>query len=571
MIRYLLFSLSLVSFLVCQDIETFVVNKNINIDESFNFTVKINNVDVDPEIDISPILDNFSIIMGPNLGSEYKFVNGKKSTSRSMSWTIIAKKSGQIKIPSLEVILDGKKYFTNELTMNISKKRQDITADDMFLKIEVSDLDVRVGEQVIVTYTFFTRISLMRILSTEFPKYRNFWVEKLFDPSGKEITQNDWNDVEINGYKYKSIKWYEVALFPLSEGVFDLDSMIMKIETKEKDPGYRRLFWDDPFFDTFSQRTKARILVSEQKTIQVSELSNQPPNFTGAVGNFTIDAFLSSSSIENGNPITFYLKLEGEGNLDNIGRPQVKFPDEFDIFDGEIKKERDISDSVSGTISWEYNLIPRKEGNYTIQPISIPFFDTQLESWNSVKSNPVSLNVSKSSYATNNSDGNQIAGNKSNKDIRYIKLGSPDWRAANSNNIYNASFFIIIGSFLILLAPLFIKPLNYVIESQSILFKNRVALSAAIKIIDSSDNLYRDCPVAIKSFFKDKDLIDSINLDSLLLKDKIQDKIKAKDFKIITSILDKCSQYNYADISEKDNIKIQQKTIELLTRINHYV
>ena len=105
MIRYLLFSLGLFSFLISQEIETFVVSKNINIDESFNFTIKIKDVDVDPEVDISPMLDNFSIIMGPNLGSEYKFINGKKSTSRSISWTIIAKKSGQIKIPRLEVYL----------------------------------------------------------------------------------------------------------------------------------------------------------------------------------------------------------------------------------------------------------------------------------------------------------------------------------------------------------------------------------------------------------------------------------------------------------------------------------
>ncbi|MFL2485069.1 MAG: BatD family protein, partial [Candidatus Neomarinimicrobiota bacterium] len=135
MIRHLLFSLGLFSFLASQDIETFVVSKNINIDESFNFTIKIKDIDVDPEVDISPMLDNFSIIMGPNLGSEYKFINGKKSTSRSISWTIIAKKSGQIKIPRLEVVLAGEKYFTDELNMNISKKPQDSTASDMFLKI----------------------------------------------------------------------------------------------------------------------------------------------------------------------------------------------------------------------------------------------------------------------------------------------------------------------------------------------------------------------------------------------------------------------------------------------------
>ena len=567
MIRHLLISIILISCLFSQEIETFVVNKNIDISESFTFTIKIKDIDMDPEVDISPMLDNFSVIIGPNIGSEYKFINGKKSTSRSISWTIIAQKVGKLKIPKLEVILGGKKYFTDEVTMNVSKKTIDESIGDMFLKIEVSDLDVRVGEQVIVTYTFFTRIA-SKVLSTEFPKYKNFWVEKLFDPAGQQITPDAWNDIEINGYKYKSIKMYEVALFPLSEGLFDLNSMIMKIETKEKDPGLRRLFWDDPFFDTFSQRTKARILVSELKTIKVSTLLNQPKNFTGAVGSFSVSSSISSEDVENGTPMTFYLRLKGEGNLDNIGRPDIEFPDNFDIFDGEIVKERDITDSVSGTITWEYNLIPRKEGNYTIEKVIIPFFDTKIDSWNSVTSKSIKLNVTKSSYIKKNINNNLLI---DNKDIRYIKLSNTVWRVENSNNAYNVSFFIIIGSILILLAPIFIKPLNHLIGNQSLIFKNKTALSNVINFIESSDSLYIDCPKAIRVFCKHKGLIDSINLDSLSLKDQIKDSVKLNDLNIIQGILDECSKHNYTDISTEDNIKLQKKTIKILTKINSYV
>ena len=79
----------------------------------------------------------------------------------------------------------------------------------------------------------------------------------MFDPVGMQFTPESWEDIELNGYNYKSLKIFEVAIFPLKEGVFDLESMIMKVETKEKDSSFNRLFWDDPFFDTFSQRTKA--------------------------------------------------------------------------------------------------------------------------------------------------------------------------------------------------------------------------------------------------------------------------------------------------------------------------
>jgi len=565
--RYLLFITIFISSLISQNIETFVVSKNIDIDQSFNFTIKIKDIDIDPEVDISPMLDNFSVIMGPNMGSEYKFINGKKSISRSISWTIIAKKPGQIKIPRLEVVLDGKQYLTEELTMNVSKKETDTIATDMFLKIEVSDSDVKIGEQVIVTYTFFTRIA-SKVLSTEFPKYKDFWVEKLFDPAGKQIKPEAWNDIEINGYKYKSIKIYEVALFPLSEGKFDLNSMIMKIETKEKDPGIRRLFWEDPFFDTFSQRTKARILVSEQKTINVSKLINKPRDFTGAVGSFDIMSSVSSDIVENGTPMTFYLKLIGEGNLSNIGRPIISFPDDFDIFDGEILIERNITDSVSGAITWEYNLIPRKEGNYIISAISVPFFDTEKESWNLAKSNPIKLNITKSAYIESNSKDSQVI---DTKDIRYIKLSDTIWKTENSSNIYNISFFIILTSIFIFLAPLFIKPLNNFIEDQSMVLKNKSALSNALKLLKSSDSLYVDCPKAIRFYCKDKRLIDSINFDSLSLIGKIKGKIKSKDLVIVESILNECSQYNYADISTKDSMKIQQKTIKILNKIDSYV
>ena len=82
----------------------------------------------------------------------------------------------------------GTKEVKNQsLALNLDEG-VDIRVEHLLTELDVHRL------QVIVTYTFFTRISLMRILSTEFPKYRNFWVEKLFDPSGKEITQNDWND-----------------------------------------------------------------------------------------------------------------------------------------------------------------------------------------------------------------------------------------------------------------------------------------------------------------------------------------------------------------------------------------
>ena len=100
--------------------------------------------------------------------------------------------------------------------------------------------------------------------------------------------------------------------------------MIMKIETKNKDSSFNRLFWDDPFFDTFSQRSRAKLLVSDTVAIEVFPLQNIPKNFTGAVGNFSLNTSLSNSNIDEGTPLEFKVSLVGEGNLSNIGRPKIE-------------------------------------------------------------------------------------------------------------------------------------------------------------------------------------------------------------------------------------------------------
>ncbi|MEC9455468.1 MAG: BatD family protein [Candidatus Neomarinimicrobiota bacterium] len=555
------------SFLLCQNIETIVSNKNVSLNESLDFIIKLEDIDTNPEVNFAPMLDYFSIISGPNIGSEYKFINGKKSSSRSISWRIIPKKTGKIKIPNLEVKVGKKIYLTEDITISVSEQISNTNTNDMFLKVELSNSNVKIGEQITIKYIFFTRMA-SRVIETEFPEFEGFWVEKLYDPSGTQIDPDSWDDVVIDNYKYKSLKLYEVALFPLSDGVFDLEPMIMKVETKEKDPSFKRLFWDDPFFDTFSQKTKARILVSDKKTIKVENLKSQPDNFTGAVGIFEINSSLSSLNVENGTPVTFYLELAGEGNLDNIGRPQIDFPDNFDIFEGEIKKDRDISDRVSGSIIWEYNLIPRKSGNYTIKSVEFPFFHTGINSWKKIKTSPIKFSVIKTLDTEYNKTNENFS---SSKEIRYIKLNMPSWKKENSDKFYIGYISILLLSLVLFLSPFFSSKFSSFIDIQSVKFKSRSALSNSINVLSSSKDVYSDCLHVINQFFFDKALIDSVNVDYLALKEQLKDKIKSKDLVVLKEILDQCNKYNYTELSSKKDNNIKNKTIKLLSRINQYV
>ena len=568
MVRIFLITLSFISLISAKDISSFVSAKNISITESVIFTIKISDVDENPAVDISKIEDSFSIISGPNIGSEYRFINGDRTSSRSISWTLIPKKHGQLEIPSFKVNIGNKILMTKSHTVQVSKQTADQATKDLFLEVKVSKNEAYVGEQIKLTYTFYTRVA-SKVLSTEFPEYNDFWVEKLFDPVGIQFTPDNWTDVEIDGYNYKSLKIYEVAIFPLQEGIFELQSMIMKIETKNKDSSFNRLFWDDPFFDTFSQRSRAKLLVSDTVEIEVFPLQNIPKNFTGAVGNFSLNTSLSNSNVDEGTPLEFKVSLVGEGNLSNIGRPKIEFPDEFDVFEGETNVEKNITDDYSGSITWNYNLIPRKDGSYNIDSIEIPFFNSTTKSWSKAFSNDISLKVNKS--AVFDSSDKDILNSKSNV-IKYIRVGDQKWISSSSSNIQSSIFYILFVALVLFTLPYFtssfVKLRSYINEY----IKLNTALNNAIRSIEETNSVHENGMKIIIKYFFQKNILINVNIDLLSLKSILKDKIKIEDFDALSKHLNEFQKKSYSQFKDhKDDNKIKKSLKNILKRIDAYV
>ena len=568
MVRAFLIILSFISFVFSQEISSSVSTKNISITESVIFTIKISDIDENPSVDISEIEDSFSIISGPNIGSEYRFVNGNRTSSRSISWTLIAKSHGSLTIPSLNVIVGRKTLITEPHEIIVSKQNTDQSIKDLFLEVKVSKDKAFVGEQVKLTYTFYTRVA-SKVLSTEFPEYNDFWVEKLFDPVGMQFTPESWNDIEIDGNNYKSLKIYEVALFPLQEGVYTLESMIMKIETKNKDSSFNRLFWDDPFFDTFSQRTRAKLLVSDPIKIEVSSLNNIPQNFTGAVGKFTLNSSLSNSNIDEGSPTVFKVVLNGEGNLSNIGRPKITFPDDIDVFEGETKVEKNISDDFSGSIIWEYNLIPRKNGIFMIDAIEIPFFNSVTKSWSNASSKDIKLTVNKSTIF--DSSDKDILSSNSNV-IRYIRVGDQDWISSSKMNIQNTIFYILIISLLLFIMPFFDSSFKKLKKFINNFIKVNTALNNAIKSIESSSSIYEDGTKIIIKYFYQKNILSTKNIDISSLKNILIQKINKNDFDVIVKHLDDFQAKSYSQLKGDEDVQNIISSLKIvLNKVDSYV
>ena len=551
-----------------QEIESTVSSSKINLTESIIYTIKIDDVEVNPEVRLDKLEKSFSIIAGPNVGSEYRYINGKRSSSRSISWTLIPKGDGILIIPSFEVKVGKKIFFTKEFKVEVVEQNIDKSTKDLILEVNIDKTDVVVGEQIVISYKFYTRIA-SKVISTEFPKYKNFWTEKLFDPTGTQINPDSWEDIEIDGYNYKSLKLYEVSIFPLEEGVFELDSMIMKVETKEKDPSFNRLFWNDPFFDTFSQYTSARILVSDPIKVKVSSLKNIPEDFSGAVGLFKLSSSISEGKIEEGIPAIFTLKLDGSGNLKNIGRPIIKFPDKLEVFEGETLIEKNITDSSSGSISWKYNLIPRKSGIFKITPISLPYFSPKIKKWSNAISNEVVFEVFESTLYD---DKDKTLIDSSKKTLKYIRMQPQKWIKIASNNFNSSILFMFILSIIFLIIPYFENSFRSIKNNIENLIDDKKSIKSAKSNIRLSKSILTDGPKIILRYFHLKKKISSDNLDITYFKKEVRGFLKNEDMMFLNDFLDKCKEYSFSNVElEDDNDDQKLELIQFIERVDLYV
>lgn len=553
--RILIFGLFF-SFLFSQEVKVVLSQNKISTSQSLTLSIEIKNTEDNPEVDISEVLSNFSIVSGPLLSSEYRFINGIKSSSRKLSWILIPLREGVFTYENLNVKIGSKIIKTDKFQIEVTKDNlSQENSEEIFLKIDVSSKEIFVGEKATLTYTFFTRVPV-KILSTEFPEFKEFWVEKIVDPTGKEILPEQWKDVDQNGYSYKYLKLYEVDIFPMSAGTFELESMIIKAQTKNDDPNFKRLFWEDPFFDTFSQRTRANILVSNPVTIKVKNLEDSPENFSGAVGEFSLQSYLSSDKFEVGVPFSFTLQMKGSGNFYNISRPNIVFSSDFDIFEGQTSIKYDISRNKEGFIQWEYNLIPRKEGQFEIPSIEFDYFNTNTEKWTKLK-------LDKKLFSVKKSYNDQRILRSINDSSMILTLSQQGSELEIKDQVVsNLSIFIILLSLIILFLIYSANGLKTILIKNFRFIEKRTSLARALVELNNSKFIEKDFSKILCEYLYKKNIIDRKNLDSRELLDILSEYLDDKHLLALSQIFKKFDEAKFGNI-EENHEKFLDKLIQI--------
>ena len=535
-----------------QSVTASVDANQLAVNETFTFKIEAKDADNLPRINLSPLEKNFTIVSGPAQQTSYQWINGKATSSKTLTWTLVPNKKGQLTIPTLIVTVDGKKLKTKPIRINVKESGQVVNKDELFLLAEIDQDDVYVGEQVTVTYKLYTRVQ-MSLEDIKYPESVGFWTEELSVPRPPRF-----NQTTISGVVYNVATLYKVALFPTKIGELELSPMTVRVNVQlQKKRKRQRSVFDDPFFNSFFNETVQKVLRTEARRIRVKPYpAGQPANFTGAVGEFKLTASVDTDKVKANEAVTYYVELQGTGNLNMFSLPKLNFPETMEVFPPTASfKQKQLWDQFTGNMKWEYILIPRQAGRVFLPRIELAYFNPKDEQFHSIRSRSVELNISPAKdQLTSGTSGftkEEIA--LLGQDIHYNVTSSPTWVERGSRGIP-----IWVWTSYILAAGLFLAPVTLTRYQQQRIATagqrmSHRALKRALKSLQTQSSI-ENVSSTIYTYLKERWQLQTDKMDPLYVEQELSGIIPPEELEDLIQLLKDCDAGRYAPgiMTDKD-------------------
>ena len=418
-----------------------VTPKIINLNETATLRVTIS---ADQQLGtIAPpqlkALPEFNVSYGGS-SSQYNLTGNQLSVSVTWTYFLKPKKIGRFAVPEIRISHGGRTYAADPITIEVltksKKPPQSKLTQDTFIdtfsggthKVEASVDNSRpyVNEQIIYTFRYLYTI---RIPSFNAPKYmsptlRQFWQT--------ELERKKRRSQVIDGTLYW-IEEIQAGLFPITAGKVTIEPAKLSL----------------PIAAGRSRNQSPKELITDPVEVYVRPLpkAGKPTNFAGTVGQYSIHAQTDQQTIEAGDGFILRVQISGKGNIETVPAPTVPALPNMAIYDPQITDAIGVVDSkIQGDRTYEYVIIPSKEGRWTIPVIDYTYFDPNTENYQLARTAPITINVLPN---PNGATGTTLPHTTSSdihvlkQDIRYIK---PDSLKLSNHQLYpykHASFWIV--------------------------------------------------------------------------------------------------------------------------------
>lgn len=514
-----------------------------------SFTINTQNV---RDFRVGDIKD-FEVLMGPSRSqqSSVQMINGKTTSTSSITFTYIlmANKEGTFTIPAATATADGQQVASTPFQVKVlpkdeaggigglggnqqqgsSRNSATLGATDLFITSTTSKTTVFEQEAILLTYKIYAAVDLRGFDNVKLPDFKGFQSQEVELPDDRR-----WELEHYRGRNYRTTIYRQFVLFPQQTGQLEIESARFDASVARATEAI------DPF-DAFFNRGNTYVEIKKTLTtpkilVTVNPLpSGKPEGYTGGVGDFSITSALSSNHVKANDAVTLKITINGVGNLKLIKAPDVKFPEDFEIYDPKVDNQfRLTSTGLSGSQTIEYLAIPRNAGSYKIPALKFSYFDTKTKTYKTLTTDAYDLQVDKGDGTSSQTVANY--NNKEdlrilNEDIRFIKQNDVTLRPRGGY------FFNSLGYWMFYLVPFVAFVIVFIIYRRQIAenanvtkMKNKKANKVALKRMKEAgrllsagndDQFYDEVLKALWGYTSDKLNIPS----SMLAKDNIEGRL----------------------------------------------
>lgn len=377
----------------------------------------------------APSFEGFYKLMGPqtSYSSSTQIINGKVSqkTTYSHLYYLQALEEGTFVIPPASFTFRNKTYYSDSLRIEVVgtvANRQNVQAageedtrietanKDLFLDLSVNRREVYIGEHITATIKIYTRVDLSGINEIKYPPFTGFLKTDIETPALTSLKQEN-----IKGTIYGTGVIQQFLLFPQVTGEITIDPVQISVLVRQKS-GQTDPFFGD-FFSTY--QTIPRAVISPVVKINVKPLpGTKPDDFSGVVGNLDLKATIDKDTVTVNDAVNFKITVSGNGNLKLASAPTMKLSPDIEVYDPQVKDN--IKNSINGTSglrTFEYLLIPRHHGDFSIPPVSYSFFNTSTGKYETLTTREFNFHARRS---TDESTGITVYGGMSKEDVKYL-------------------------------------------------------------------------------------------------------------------------------------------------------
>ena len=290
-------------------------------------------------------------------GASTQYING--DGFYIYQYLVIAQKAGSFKVPSFEFESKGKKLHSNPANINV------VSQDSL----NVERFESKGEELVCYSKLFINKSSLYPGESTNL-EYKIYLPRKLtaldwgqpkadqafnctawrFDNPGRG---QNIGEAQINNQSYR-VGSYSTVLSALKAGDASFGPMESILTVA--------LGAIDPFFGA-SRRNRAELPITSP-ALEINVLpfpEAAPEGFTGAVGNYTIEAdFSSETTINLNDSITATVSIEGQGDIHSLEAPTLEDSAFWTVIDVSKVEQGEERKQLNGSTQFTYILQPKR-------------------------------------------------------------------------------------------------------------------------------------------------------------------------------------------------------------------